>query len=57
MVRCQPKGRRLGLASAAQAELADTCGRRADARRTGSPRARGSERRARLFTSARGCYF
>lgn len=38
-------------------EPADTCGRRGGARRTRSPRARGPGRRARLFTSARGCYF
>lgn len=52
-----PRGRSLGSAVAARAELADTCGRRAGARLTGSPRTRGAANRARLFTSARGCYF
>lgn len=56
-VRGRPRGWRVRHAGAARAEPADTCGRRAGARRTGSPGARGGSSRARLFTSARGCYF
>lgn len=52
-----PRGRSLGSAVAARAEPADTCGRRAGARRAGSLRTRGTANRSRLFTSARGCYF
>lgn len=52
-----PMGRSRGSAVAAWAEPADTCGRRAGARRSGSLRSRGTANRARLFTSARGCYF
>lgn len=55
--RGQPRGRSLSGARTARAESADTCGRRAGARRNGSPGARGTAKRARLFTGARGCYF
>lgn len=41
-VRRRPRGRRVSNAGAARAEPADTCGRRAGARRTGSPGARGT---------------
>lgn len=41
-VRSRPRGRRVSNAGAARAEPADTCGRRAGARRTGSPGARGT---------------
>lgn len=41
-VRGCPRGRRASSAGAARAEPADTCGRRAGARRTGSPGARGA---------------
>ena len=56
-VRGPPKGRRLGRASTARAEPSDTCRGRANARRTASPGARSTSSSARLFTSARGCYF